>query len=148
MIRTANIKDLDIITHYNYQLAFETEGLTLDKTKLKNGVESLLLDETKGKYYLFEQENKVIGQLLITYEWSDWRNANFWWIQSVYVHLDYRKQGIFKALYKYIQNITVNDSSVCGLRLYVEKNNKKAQTTYRSLGMNPSIYNLYEWLSL
>src|SRR5690554_2283290 len=103
MIRKANLKDLDIIINYNQNLALETEGIELDRETLFKGVISLLADETKGRYFLYETDGEIIGQLLVTYEWSDWRNANYWWIQSVYVHPDYRRQGIFRKLYEYVK---------------------------------------------
>lgn len=146
MIRKAKLEDLNIITEYNHNLALETENLKLDKSILKKGVEAVLLDENKGVYYLYEINKQIVGQLLITYEWSDWRNANFYWIQSVYVNKDYRSQGIFKALYKFVKE-KASLNNVCGLKLYVEMDNKNAQATYRSLGMLPSSYSIYESLN-
>ena len=146
MIRIANKNDAEAIIDYNKKLAFETEGIILDNNKITNGVNAILNDQSKGFYYVYEIDGKVIGQLLITFEYSDWRNANIWWIQSVYVNLDYRRQGIFQALYNHIKNIVDNNPEVAGLRLYVEKENKTAQNTYTKLGMSESCYYLYEWL--
>ncbi|MCK9537188.1 MAG: GNAT family N-acetyltransferase [Bacilli bacterium] len=145
MIRKANLKDLEVIIKYNQQLALETEGVKLDQEKLFKGVISLLADDTKGSYYLYETGGKVVGQLLVTYEWSDWRNANYWWIQSVYVNPDYRRQGIFKQLYEHVKLLAEMEDTVCGLRLYVEQQNFNAQTTYQKLNMYPSKYLMYEW---
>ena len=95
---------------------------------------------------MYEAEGKVVGQLLITFEYSDWRNANIWWIQSVYVDKNYRRQGVFQALYNHVKDIVTNDTGIAGLRLFVEKENTTAQNTYKTLGMKESCYHLYEWL--
>lgn len=145
MIRIGQLQDLERIVEFNYRLAKETEDLTLDLNVLTSGVKQVLTDPHKGKYYVYVIDGQVVGQLMITYEWSDWRNANFWWIQSVYVDENYRHQGIFKALYQHVQNLALNNDDVCGIRLYVEVGNKVAKKTYQSLGMKPSIYDLFVW---
>ena len=145
MIRKATIKDAETIIIFNANLADETEGINLNRDKLIDGVYAILGDKTKGCYYLYEDNNRVVGQLMITYEWSDWRCAYFWWIQSVYVHPDYRKKGIFKKLYNYIKEMIKNDPTVCGIRLYVEKENAPALNTYQKLGMKENQYKFYEW---
>lgn len=145
MIRKAKLRDLETIIDYNQALARETEGVGLDRETLLKGVLSLLSDEAKGCYFLYEESGKVVGQLLVTYEWSDWRNANFWWIQSVYVHPDYRRRGIFRKLFEFLKAEAEKEDTVCGLRLYVEERNLPAQATYRKLAMNPSKYLMYEW---
>jgi len=144
VIRIANIDDLETIVEYNYNLAKESENLELNKEQLFKGVTAVLTDNSKGIYYVYEINNQVVGQLMITYEWSDWRNANIWWIQSVYVHKEYRRNGIFKALFDYVNNFVSTNSSICDLRLYVDVENKSAQSTYQSLGMIKSHYYLYE----
>jgi ribosomal protein S18 acetylase RimI-like enzyme len=145
MIRTATIEDAEIIAEYNYRLGEETEERKLNRERLLKGVRAILSDPTKGTYYVYEAEGKVIGQLMITLEWSDWRNANFAWIQSVYVHPDYRNQNIFRKLYQHVNKTVASDPNFCGIRLYVDKNNIRAQTVYQKFGMNPSNYIFYEW---
>jgi ribosomal protein S18 acetylase RimI-like enzyme len=104
----------------------------------------LFTDPSKGLYYIAESTGKIAGQLMITYEWSDWRNATFWWIQSVYVHPEYRNHGVFRALYRFIETIARTHGDVCGVRLYVEKENDRAQKTYEALGMKHSHYEMME----
>ncbi len=144
-IRKATIGDTDIIAEYNYRLAKETENKMLDKAVLKAGVGKLLEDENKGVYYVCEIDGKVVGQIMYTYEWSDWRNGLFLWIQSVYVDAGFRKQGVFKALYNAIKVMCDNSEGIAGLRLYVEKENDDAQRTYEALGMKASGYLIYEY---
>jgi ribosomal protein S18 acetylase RimI-like enzyme len=144
IIREAGELDITTIVQYNYNLAKETEELELNQDRLYKGVQRIIEDPSKGIYFLYEEEDKVLGQLMITKEWSDWRNGEFWWIQSVYVHKDYRKKGIFKALYQHVERIVHENKELCGLRLYVEKENTTAQDTYHSLGMEETYYKLYE----
>ncbi len=144
-IRRATLEDLDIIVTYNYNLAKETEDKLLDKELLSRGVKALLGDENKGVYHVCEIDGKVVGQIMYTYEWSDWRNGLFLWIQSVYVDAGYRKQGVFKALYCYIKEMCDTNEQVIGLRLYVEKENQVAQKTYQHLGMDECGYLMYEY---
>lgn len=145
IIRKAEIKDLDRIVEFNYNLAFETEDKILDKNILRNGVKSLLEDKSKGVYHVCQIDDKIVGQIMYTYEWSDWRNGLFIWVQSVYVDKEYRGQGVFKRLYSHIKEICDKDESVCGIRLYVEFENKGAQKTYESLGMERCNYYMYEY---
>ena len=142
--REATDADATIIADFNASMAKETENIELNRERLRQGVEALIADSTKGKYYLAEADGKVVGQLLLTYEWSDWRNATFWWIQSVYVHPKYRHQGIFRSLYRTIETIALKNGDICGLRLYVEKTNQRAQQTYESLGMKFSHYQMMD----
>jgi GNAT superfamily N-acetyltransferase len=142
--RQAAVSDSVIIADFNAFMAKETENLELDLERLRKGTEALLADSSKGIYYLAETDGKVVGQLMITYEWSDWRNATFWWIQSVFVHPEYRKQGIFRTLYRYVESIARKRGDVCGLRLYVDQSNKRAQNTYEALGMKRSHYQMME----
>jgi GNAT superfamily N-acetyltransferase len=111
---------------------------------LHKGVEALLSDPSKGIYFLAESEGVILGQLMITYEWSDWRNGNFWWIQSVYVKKESRARGVFKTLFDHVHRIARADKSVCGLRLYVEKRNEGAARAYEQLGMKKAHYEMYE----
>ena len=144
-IRRGNIEDLETIVRFNYNLAKETEDKELDLNILKKGIESVLIDESKGKYYVYTIDNKVVGQLMHTYEWSDWRNGTFLWIQSVYIDKEYRKKGIFKALYNYVRKVSENDEGIVGIRLYVEKENVAAKSTYKSLEMCECEYHMYEY---
>ena len=143
-LRPATVADATVITRFNALLAAETEQITLDQDRLRKGVEALLRDSTKGFYVLAERDGVVVGQLMITYEWSDWRNGVFWWIQSVYVEKDARGTGVFKALFDYIHTLAKTTPDACGLRLYVEKTNTRAKQTYERLAMHSSHYEMYE----
>jgi ribosomal protein S18 acetylase RimI-like enzyme len=134
-IRDATRADSEIIARYNSAMASETEGRPLDDTTIRNGVASLLNDARKGRYWVAESNGDVVGQLMVTYEWSDWRNGTLWWIQSVYVKPEFRRQGVFSALYHHVESLASNAPDVCGLRLYVERDNQRAQKTYEALGM-------------
>lgn len=145
MIRIGNIEDLETIAQFNYLMALETENLRLNKEILLQGVKEILSDPEKGIYFVYEKEGCVIGQLMITKEWSDWRGGYFAWIQSVYVSEAYRKQNVFKELFGYVKAMVDNSSEYCGIRLYVNKNNKRAQSVYKKLGMDESDYLMYEY---
>ncbi len=143
-IRKARPADALVIADFNRRLAQETESLLLDPATVKRGVRALLNDPAKGIYFVAEECGAVVGQLLITYEWSDWRNGNFWWIQSVYVSQDYRRAGVFSALFDHIRRLVKSKRAVCGLRLYVEANNRRAQQVYERFGMSRTHYKIYE----
>lgn len=144
-IRKANINDLETVAKFNYNLAKETEDKELNLETVTNGVKAILDDPAKGQYYVYEIDNKVVGQIMYTYEWSDWRNGMFLWVQSVYVDLKYRRRGIFKELYAYVKNKCDMDKGIAGIRLYVEKENHDAKVTYKSLGMSECNYYMYEY---
>ncbi|MCI0706677.1 MAG: GNAT family N-acetyltransferase [Ignavibacteriae bacterium] len=144
MIRPATLNDAERITEFNALMAKETENIELDLTRLRAGVESVLRDKSKGVYYIAEENGSALGQTLITYEWSDWRNGMFWWIQSVYVQKDYRGKGVFKAMFEHLRTLAKQEQTVCGLRLYVEEHNSRAQQTYERLGMKKTYYDMYE----
>ena len=133
-----------MITHYNILLARQTEGRELEPQRVAAGVAALLADPAKGTYYVAEREGQVIGQLLVTLEWSDWRNGWFWWIQSLYVTQDWRGCGVFTALFRHLKDQASRRTDVCGLRLYVENENHRARSTYERLGMRRTSYHLYE----
>ena len=139
--------DAEIIAAYNSAMAEETEGKSLDPDVIGPGVQSLLEDSSKGRYWVAEAGGRVVGQLMVTYEWSDWRNGTIWWIQSVYVHPDWRRKGVFSALYRHVESLANDTPQVIGLRLYVEENNRRAQQTYVSLGMVKPNYIVMEALS-
>ena len=144
-IRKARLDDLETIVKFNYNLAKQTEDKELNLEILTKGVEAILKDSTKGQYYVYEIDNKVAGQIMYTYEWSDWRNGTFLWVQSVYVDEQHRRKGIFKALYNHVKQICDNDEGTAGIRLYVEKENYNAKATYESLGMCECDYHMYEY---
>lgn len=144
VIRPAELKDAESIVKFNAAMGKETEGIALDTDILKCGVQSLLTDQSKGFYLVAEIGKKIVGQLMITYEWSDWRCGFFWWIQSVYIIPEYRQLGVFRNLYQHVHDLAYADKNVCGLRLYVDRNNKRAQKAYKNLGMSKSHYEMFE----
>src|SRR5262245_53677419 len=131
-IRPATPADAAVVIEFNRLLALETEGKALDRALLTPGVKAGLADAHKGRYFLAEQGGTAVGQMGITYEWSDWRNGWMWWIQSVYVRPEFRRQGVFRALFEYVQQAARDDPEVIGLRLYVERDNHVAQRTYEN----------------
>ena len=144
-IRKAKIEDLDTIVRFNYNLAKETEDKNLDLDILAKGVKALIEDDNKGVYHVCIADGKIVGQIMYTYEWSDWRNGTFLWVQSVYVDSMYRQQGVFKALYEYVKQLCDCDKNIVGIRLYVEKENSVAKKTYKNLGMHECDYYMYEY---
>ncbi|MSS69945.1 MAG: GNAT family N-acetyltransferase [Candidatus Latescibacteria bacterium] len=144
LIRPAEPRDLDVMVRFNTALAQETEGVDLDPERLRRGIRALLEDPQKGFYLLAEEEDGVVGQIMVTFEWSDWRDGVFYWIQSVYVRPDRRRQGVFRALYRSVEHTARERPGVCGLRLYVVRGNAQAQQTYRTLGMNPTPFEMLE----
>ena len=143
-IRNAAMTDAAIIASNNSLMAEETEGRTLDPDIIGPGVAALLADPGKGRYWVAEAAGQIVGQLMVTYEWSDWRNGTLWWIQSVYIAPDFRRQGVFSALYHHVESLAAAEPDVCGLRLYVEDNNHRAQRTYEALGMVKPSYVVME----
>lgn len=143
-IRQAMISDAAIIADFNVRLAAETEAKQLDPAVTLRGVTNLLQMPQYGFYLVATQDSKVVGSLMINYEWSDWRNGLFWWIQSVYVDADSRGQGVFRQLYQTVTTLADEQGNVCGLRLHVEHDNTTAQKTYQALGMVACSYLTYE----
>jgi GNAT superfamily N-acetyltransferase len=143
-IRPAILSDVAFLADSNARMAQETEGRQLDPTRLNAGVNALLADETKGTYYIAEVAGKVAGQLLITREWSDWRNGHFWWIQSVYVSEEFRGAGVFRALFNHVHTLAKAEPDVCGLRLYMEAHNARARAAYERLGLKQTEYQVFE----
>lgn len=144
IIRIATIADAGSLVEFNQAMALETEGKTLDANVLRSGVEAVFADEKKGFYVVAEEDNKIIGGLMITYEWSDWRGCWFWWIQSVYILPEARGRQIYSRLYDFVKEQAAKESNVCGFRLYVETENQHAQRVYEKVGMNASRYLMYE----
>ncbi len=145
LVRRAVIDDLQTIIAFNQAMALETENISLDASVLKAGVENLFRNSEHGFYVVCELEGKVRACLMITYEWSDWRNGLFWWVQSVFVHKDNRQQGLYKLMYEFVKTQVDQSKDMVGLRLYVDKDNKKAQKVYSKLGMHKSNYQLFEY---
>ncbi len=150
LIRPGILHDLDFLVSSNAALAWETEHRQLDLSILRAGVLALLQDPHKGWYVVAETPSQtgpslVVGQLLVTFEWSDWRNRTFWWLQSVYVCPDYRRKGVFKQLYNYVmKQARSRNEAVCGFRLYVEQDNIIAHESYEHLGFHKAPYDMYE----
>jgi len=146
-IRKATNQDIELIANYNMRLASETENKTLDRITVLKGIKAVLHDPLRGFYLVAEKNDSskgIIGQLMITFEWSDWRNKYFWWIQSVYVDQQYRDQKVFTSLYQEIMRLVKSNGTVCGLRLYVEEHNESAKKVYKALGMTKASYEIYE----
>jgi ribosomal protein S18 acetylase RimI-like enzyme len=145
-IRLARTGDAPDIIAFNAAMALETEGKRLFPEVIGAGVRSLLRRPKAGFYLLAETRARIVGVLMITTEWSDWRNGAFWWIQSVYVRPEFRRQGVYRRLYQHVQGLANKDRRVCGFRLYVERENRRAQATYRALGMEKTRYLVFEQL--
>ena len=143
-IRQAVGSDAPLIADYNQRLAQETEGLRLNPTCVRAGVAALLKDPAKGVYFVAEVDQAVVGQLMITYEWSDWRNGNLWWIQSVYVAEPFRGSGVFRALFNHVFNLANAQPEVSGLRLYMDAHNSRARQAYEGLGLKQTNYQVFE----
>jgi ribosomal protein S18 acetylase RimI-like enzyme len=143
-IRLAEESDTAALVEFNQAMALETEGKTLDAQILQSGVESVFHDEKKGFYVVAEENGQIVGGLMITFEWSDWRDGWFWWIQSVYILPAFRGRGIYRFLYDFVKEKAREKEDVCGFRLYVEKENTNAQKVYEKLGMETSHYLMYE----
>lgn len=143
-IRQATLSDAPVIAEFNLRLADETEQLRLDPAIVRAGVAAILADPIKGIYFVAEVEGAVVGQLMITYEWSDWRNGSLWWIQSVYVKQEFRGQDVFRALFSHLEALARTSHEVAGLRLYLHAENHRARRTYEQLGMKHSDYEVFE----
>jgi GNAT superfamily N-acetyltransferase len=142
-IRPAGTLDLEFLVEGNARMAFETEKLSLDRERLRAGVSAVLDDAIRGVYWIAEMDGAAAGQMMITYEWSDWRNATFWWIQSVYTLPEQRGRGVFSALYRHVESLS-RQQNACGLRLYVETHNTRAQETYARCGLKQAAYQMFE----
>ena len=144
-IHKATLSNAPSIIDFQQKMAWETEHLTLVPDLVTKGVNAVLISNACGQYFIAEDDGKVVASLLITYEWSDWRNSNIWWFQSVYVLPEWRRKGIFRSMYLHIK-AEAEKQGVAGLRLYVETNNSTARKTYEALGMQCEHYKMYEWL--
>jgi ribosomal protein S18 acetylase RimI-like enzyme len=143
-VRPAAADDADLLVEFNRAMAEESEDKGLDTATLRRGVDYLLRHPEEGFYLMAERHGEAAGSLMVTYEWSDWRNGRFWWIQSVYTLPQHRRQGVYRALHDHVRELARRDPRACGLRLYVERDNSGAMGTYRALGMTETRYRLYE----
>lgn len=143
-IREARRDDLETLARWAEAMALETEHKRLDSLTVRRGIAVLFDAVQRGRYFVAERGNAPAGALMLTHEWSDWRNADWWWIQSVYVEPGHRRCGVYAALYRHVHALAEATPGVCGLRLYVEKDNGAAQRTYESLGMEDAGYRMYE----
>jgi ribosomal protein S18 acetylase RimI-like enzyme len=143
-VRPAALADAAVLVEFNRRMAEETEGKALDEAMLAAGVTAGLADPRKALYFVAEEAGAVLGQIMVTFEWSDWRNGWLWWIQSVYVRPEARRRGVFRALYEHVRQAARQDPEVVGLRLYVERANQAAQQTYLRLGMEWTGYLVLE----
>ena len=144
-IRLATPADAAVLIEFNAAMALETEGKELLPEVIGAGVKGLLNNPAAG-FYVVAEDRALMAALMITKEWSDWRNGSFWWIQSVYVRPEWRRKGVYRALYRHVQELAAKDPKVCGFRLYVERENSRAQETYRALGMKQTHYLVFEEL--
>ena len=143
-IRRATPTDFAFIVGSNIAMAQETEVLALDEARVRAGVGAVLADSALGFYLIAEIDGSPAGQLMVTYEWSDWRNGLWWWIQSVYVRPEHRRKGVYTALHRHVAEAAQAAGGVCGIRLYVERDNTTAQQVYESLDMYRTRYQMYE----
>ena len=145
-VREATRDHMDTLVDYQLAMASETEGVALDRGLLRDGIASVFSSQDKGFYLVAEADGHVVAGLLITYEWSDWRNGAFWWIQrqSVYVDSRWRRKGVYTAMHSRVLEMARSRSDICGVRLYVERTNLDAKKTYEHLGMTLSHYDMFE----
>jgi len=146
LYREAHIDDRTAIIDFQIAMALETENVTLDRPTVTRGVEAVFRDPSKGRYYVAEAEGRVVASLLITYEWSDWRDGLVWWIQSVYVVPSFRGQRVYAGLYGHVRALALADDHIKGIRLYVDERNTRAQAVYARLGMTGEHYRVFEWM--
>ena len=143
--RVTDTSWVDQIAECQAKMAMETEGMQIDEHNVRNGIKAMIADPGLGEYFIITKNGSVAGTLMITKEWSDWRSRFFVWIQSVYVKPEFRNQGLYRKLYDHIKNMVEGSDEYAGIRLYVEKDNKNAQSVYQKLGMSSDHYHMYEW---
>ena len=146
VVRAAGPEDWPLIVEFNRRLATETEDTELDVDLLTAGVKAALADSAKARYFVASRGETVVGQLMHTWEWSDWRNGMIWWLQSVYVQPEHRGRGVFRTLYEHVQQLAESDPGVVGIRLYIETRNDAARAAYERLGMRAGGYNVMQQL--
>ena len=145
-VRLGRLEDADTIVCFQAAMARETEGIRLDEATVSAGVRAVFADPRNGRYWVAEAGGEVVGSLLVTPEWSDWRNGTVWWIQSLYVRPEHRRGGVFRALNEHLRALVEADDGLLGIRLYVATGNAAAQSAYEAMGMDGEHYRLYEWL--
>lgn len=143
-VRRARPEDAAVLAEHNSAMARETEGARLDPRTVLEGTRAVLGDPQKGFYLVAESGGEVVGQLMVSFEWSDWRDADFWWLQSVYVRPEARRRGVFRRLFEELLRLARENGQVCGLRLYTSRGNAPAHATYETLGMHQARYVMYE----
>ena len=143
-IRLANRSEIDALVEFNQAMALETEGKRLSSAALRRGVSAVFDDPAKGFYVVAAGDEQIVGALMVTYEWSDWRDAWFWWIQSVYIRPEARGQHMYSRMYEFVRTMAQQAGNVCGFRLYVETENAHAQRVYETVGMSRSHYLMFE----
>lgn len=146
IIREARITDMPSLLDFQLKMALETENIQLEIQPLTLGMTKLLKDPGKGKYYVAEESGEIVGCLMTTFEWSEWRCGTILWIQSVYVAATWRNKGVFKTMYDHVHQLVQADPDLKGIRLYVDKSNATAQKVYSGLGMNGEHYTVFEWM--
>ena len=146
VVRAAVPDDWPTIVDFNCRLAEESENIRLDPAKIQPGVQALLADSAKGRYLVACVGERIVGQLMHTFEWSDWRNGQIWWLQSAYVEPEYRRMGVFRRLFQHLHDAAAADPGVVGFRLYVERENHRAHQTYIQVGLQPAGYFVMERL--
>ncbi len=146
IVREAKLSDIPTLLDFQLKMALETENVQLEIQPLTQGMQKLFRDPTRGKYYVAEEEGEVIGCLMTTSEWSEWRCGTIFWIQSVYVAASHRKKGVFKQMYQHIRQLVNDDPDFKGIRLYVDNSNEAAKQVYKGLGMNGDHYSVFEWM--
>ena len=142
-IRRGDKADLELIVEFNARLASESEDVELDRDRLRSGVRNALDDDRRAFYLIAESSGAAVGQLMVTFEWSDWRDGEFWWLQSVYVRPEFRRRGVLRALYARVLELA-EEQNVCGIRLYVERGNAAAKAAYLNFGIKPTVFDMYE----
>ena len=145
-IRNATLADAPVLAEFNRNIALETENITLIPAVILSGVKAVLETPARGFYVVAEARGDLVASLMVTTEWSDWRNGQLWWIQSVYVTRPWRRRGIYRLLYNHVKQLAAKERNVCGFRLYVERENRAARKTYAALGMYQTPYAMYEEL--
>lgn len=143
-IRESKNIDASVIADFQQKMAFETENIYLDNKKVRAGVNAVMEDKSKG-FYIVAEDQEIVASMLLTPEWSDWRNGTFLWIQSLYVIPEYRKQGIFRMMYEFVKQKVKTSESYVGIKLYVDQHNEIAQKAYEKIGMDSSHYRMFEW---
>ncbi|EAY25130.1 GNAT family N-acetyltransferase [Microscilla marina] len=146
-IETASVQDAELLADLQCKMAWETEEYMLDRNTVLQGLQALFNDVSKGIYYKVTHNEQVIGCMLNTFEWSEWRNGYVLWIQSLYIVPEFRAQGLFKLMYQYLQHKVKADNNLMGIRLYVDKTNVKASQVYKAIGMSDEHYTFFEWLN-